>query len=106
MKMLNSPEIKSLIAELQDWPRSVLTSHKNASRLIHKLTFLADLGIRKDDPGVEEIVEKILGHRSSQGPFQALMNIPAKFGGSGTDQFAWALCDATVILYSLARIGL
>jgi hypothetical protein len=70
------------------------------------LTFLADLGIRKDDPGVEEIVEKILGHRSSQGPFQALMNIPAKFGGSGTDQFAWALCDAPVILYSLAIIGL
>jgi len=34
------------------------------------------------------------------------MNIPVKFGGSGTDQFAWALCDAPVILYSIARIRL
>ncbi len=106
MKMLNSPEIKSLIAELQNWPGSVLTSHNNAGHPIYKWTFLADLGMRKDDPGVEEIVEKILEHRSSQGPSQVLMNIPVKFGGSGTDQFAWALCDAPVILYSIARIRL
>jgi len=106
MKMLDLPDIESLIAELQDWPGSVLTSHKNAGHLIHKLTFLADLGIRKNDPGAKEIIEKILEHRSSQGPFEVLMNIPVKFGGLGTDQFAWALCDAPVVLYSLARMGL
>ncbi|PNQ04324.1 hypothetical protein RM69_08115 [Mesotoga sp. SC_NapDC3] len=32
-KMLHSPKIKSLIAELQDWPGSVLTSHKNTGIL-------------------------------------------------------------------------
>ena len=105
-RMLHCPEIKSLIAELQDWPGSVLTSHKNAGHLIHKLTFLADLGIRNDDLGVGEIIGKIFRHRSPQGPFQVLMNIPSKFGGLGTDQFAWALCDAPVILYSLAKMGL
>jgi hypothetical protein len=103
--MLQSPEIKSLVAGLQDWPGSVLTSHKNAGHLIPKLAFLADLGVRKDDPGVGEIVGKIFRHRSPQGFFQVLMNIPSKFGGLGTNHFAWALCDAPVTLYSLARMG-
>jgi hypothetical protein len=33
------------------------------------------------------------------------MNIPAHFGGSGTDEWAWALCDAPVILAALIQMG-
>ena len=34
------------------------------------------------------------------------MNIPTHFGGTGQDEWAWALCDAPLIVYALARFGL
>jgi hypothetical protein len=34
------------------------------------------------------------------------MNIPTHFGGTGQDQWAWALCDAPLIVYALAKFGL
>lgn len=33
------------------------------------------------------------------------VNIPKHFGGSGEDTWGWALCDAPVVLYALARVG-
>lgn len=35
-----------------------------------------------------------------------LMNIPPRYGGTGKDQWAWALCDAPLILYALVKFGL
>ena len=34
------------------------------------------------------------------------MNIPTHFNGTGQDEWAWALCDAPLIIYALARFGL
>jgi len=34
------------------------------------------------------------------------MKIPTHFGGSGQDEWAWALCDAPIIIYSLVKFGL
>jgi hypothetical protein len=34
------------------------------------------------------------------------MNIHPRYGGSGVDEWAWALCDAPLILYALAKFGL
>ena len=34
------------------------------------------------------------------------MNIPSHFGGSGKDEWAWALCDAPIVLYALTEMGL
>ena len=48
--MLADPKIKVLIAELVDWPGTVLSSHKSASQSFHKLSFLADLGLTINDP--------------------------------------------------------
>ena len=62
--------------ELAHWPGTVLNSHKSAGHPLHRLTFLADLGLRLGDAGMDRIVEPILAHRSPQGPFQVLMNIP------------------------------
>jgi hypothetical protein len=45
-------------------------------------------------------------HQSKQGPFQLPMNIPVHFGGSGEDEWAWALCDAPVIVSSLIQLGM
>ncbi|HSB65017.1 MAG TPA: hypothetical protein VLD65_00470, partial [Anaerolineales bacterium] len=45
-------------------------------------------------------------HQSPEGPFQLSANIPTHYGGSGEDTWAWALCDAPLIVYALAKFGL
>ena len=104
-RMIEDPKIQLLLQELKDWPGIVLNSHKSASQPFHKLSFIADLGLTKDNPDVAAIAEKIFEHQSDEGPFQLPTNVPKHFGGSGTDTWAWALCDAPVIIYSLAKFG-
>ena len=104
--MLADPRVTALVDELGNWPGSVVSSHKSAGQPFHKLTFVADLGLDVGDPGVERIVAAVLAHRSGEGPFQLPMNIPAHFGGSGADEWAWALCDAPLVVYALAALGL
>ena len=105
-EMLTHPRIQGLIGELAAWPGRVLNSHKSADHPIHKLTFLADLGLRKGDPGLDRVIDAILAHQSPQGPLEVMMHIPVHFGGTGKDQWSWALCDAPLLLYALARFGL
>ncbi|OIP95668.1 hypothetical protein AUK40_05840 [Candidatus Wirthbacteria bacterium CG2_30_54_11] len=97
---------QTIISELQDWPDKILNSHKAAGHPIHKLVFVADLGFTVNNPGIEPVVSKVLEHRSAQGPLQVLMNINPNYGGTGEDQWAWALCDAPLLLYALVRFGL
>jgi hypothetical protein len=104
--MLADQKIKTLCAELMDWPGVVLNSHKSASQLFHKLAFLADLGLNIHDPAVKKIVDKVMRRQSKEGPFQLPMNIPVHVGGSAKEEWAWALCDAPVIVASLIRLGL
>jgi len=104
--MLADPRVLALLDELADWPGTVISSHKSAGQPFHKLTFVADLGLDLHDPGVEPIVAAVLAHRSEEGPFQLPMNIPRHFGGSGAEEWAWALCDAPLIVYGLSGLGL
>ncbi|MBI5840685.1 MAG: hypothetical protein HZB19_11345 [Chloroflexi bacterium] len=104
--MLADPKIHSLIAELTNWPGAVLNSHRSASQPFHKLAFIADLGLSVNDPQGKQIAHRVMAHQSKQGPFQLPTNVPAHFGGSGRDEWAWALCDAPVIVYALIKIGL
>jgi hypothetical protein len=104
--MLAEPKIQSLLAELNDWPGAVLNSHKSASQPFHKLAFIADLGLNVSDAPVKKIAKKVMEHQSAQGPFQLTMNIPAHFGGSGKDEWAWALCDAPILVSALVKMGL
>ena len=104
--MLADAKIRSLLTELTDWPGTVLNSHKSASQPFHKLAFLADLGLRISDPPIKKIANKVMEHQSKQGPFQLTTNIPSHFGGSGKDTWAWALCDAPVIVAALSQMGL
>lgn len=104
--MLADPKVKALLAELTDWPGTVLSSHRSASQSFHKLEFIADLGLNVTDPPVRKIVAKVMKHQSKQGPFQLPTNVPVHFGGSGRDEWAWALCDAPVIVASLIQMGL
>lgn len=104
-RMLEDPKIKQLLSELQNWPGQVLNSHKSASQPFHKLSFLADIGLTKDNPDVAAIAKKVMEHHSDEGPFQLTTNVPKHFGGSGADTWAWALCDAPITVYSLAKVG-
>jgi hypothetical protein len=104
--MLADAQVQSLLVELSGWPGIVLASHKSASQFFHKLTFIADLGLKAEDPGMDQIIARILEHQSSEGPFQLPTNIPTHFGGTGQDEWAWALCDAPLIVYALVKFGL
>jgi hypothetical protein len=104
--MLADAGVQRLLAELSGWPGTVISSHKSAGQPFHKLTFIADLGLVADDPGVDGIVGRILERQSAEGPFQLPTNIPTHYGGTGQDQWAWALCDAPLLVYALARLGL
>jgi hypothetical protein len=104
--MLADAQVQGLVNELSNWPGTVIASHKSAGQPFHKLTFVADLGLRAGDPGMEGIIGRILEHQSGEGPFQLPANIPEHFGGTGKDTWAWALCDAPLLLYALAKFGL
>jgi hypothetical protein len=105
-RMLTHPFITGLVAEMQDWPGLTISSHKSAGQLFHKLAFAAELGLTAGDPGMDEVIARVLAHQSAQGPFQLRSNTPVHFGGSGEDVYSWALCDAPLILYALVRLGL
>jgi hypothetical protein len=104
--LLADPKVQTLLIELSHSPGTVISSHKSAGQPFHKLTFIADLGLTASDRGMDEIIAKILQHQSDEGPFQLSANIPTHFGGTGLDQWAWALCDAPLIVYPLSKFGL
>ena len=105
-EMISDPHVVRLVDELQGWPGYALQRHNDARHPLHKLVFLADLGLRATDPGLSRIVDGLLSQTSQEGVFQILINIPVRFGGSGEDEHAWMLCDAPLMIYSLAQFGL
>lgn len=100
------PQIKALAGELAAWPGRALTRHNDAAHPLHKLVFLADLGLSAGDPLLKPVIEKIIKTQSPEGAFQVIVNVPSRFGGSGKDQLGWMLCDAPSVLYALAKFGL
>ncbi len=104
--MIGHPKIQTLLKELTNWPGTVLSSHRSAKQPFHRLSFIADLGLTRNDPPIGEIIGKVYEHISDEGPFRLPMNVQKHFGGSGSDEWAWALCDAPTIIYSLVKFGL
>ena len=104
--MLADPRLQGLVNDLTAWPGKVIASHKSSSQPFHRLTFIADLGLNTGDHDVDRIISAILEHRSDEGPFQLPMNVAKHYGGTGTENWAWALCDAPLLVYALAKLGL
>lgn len=104
--MLSHPLIQALLLELNAWPGTALKRHNDSGHLLHKLVFISDIGLRVSDPGVKEIVQRILQKQSSEGLFQIIANVSPHFGGSGQDSLAWMLCDAPSVIYSLIKLGM
>jgi hypothetical protein len=104
-QMVNQPQIQALLKELLDWPGTVLKSHKSASQSFHKLAFIADLGLTRQDSQIPEIAKKVMEYQSVEGPFTLPTNVPQHFGGTGQTQHAWALCDAPTTTYAMIKFG-
>jgi len=52
------------------------------------------------------VITAVLAHQDPDGPFQLRSIVPVHFGGTGEESYSWALCDAPLVLYALARFGL
>ena len=105
-RMIDHHQVQGILDELASWPAAALKSHKSAGHLLHKLTFVADLGLRQTDSVLEKVIEQVLARQSDEGPFQIMMNINPRYGGRGDDEFVWMLCDAPLTLYALVKFGL
>jgi len=105
-KLLKDKKINKIIDELTNWPGPALKGHKDPSHPIHKLAFLSDIGIKKSDPQMSNIIDRILKRESEEGIFEVYINIPRHFGGTGEGMWTWMSCDAPLILYSLIKLGL
>ncbi len=104
-RMLKDIRIINLFAELLDWPGYSLKRHNDAKHLTHKLAFLVDIGVKKNNKTLTQVSKKIFEQKSEEGAFQVIVNIPTHFGGSGEDEMLWMLCDFPTILYSMLKIG-
>ncbi|MHB8278100.1 MAG: hypothetical protein ACYDIA_10670 [Candidatus Humimicrobiaceae bacterium] len=104
-RMVQSDAFGKILEELENWPGQVLNSHKSASQPFHKISFIAELGFKIGDANIYEISMKMLKHVSEEGIIKLPMNISKAYGGTGSDIWAWALCDAPTNLYALAKIG-
>lgn len=105
-KMIAHPQIKLILSELAHWTEEVVINHKNAGLLLHKLSFIAEIGLTINNPEIRKIVDKIMEHKTREGVVQVQLNIPQHFGGTGQNSWGWSLCDAPLILYSLIMLGL
>ena len=104
--MLADPKIQDLISDCAAWNHAILKRHNDALHPLHKLSFLADIGLNQYDRDMDKVITLITDHQSSEGPFQVLTNISTSFGGSGKDEWGWQLCDAPLLLYCLIKFGL
>ncbi len=105
-EMLADPQIKGLIEELKDWPGPVCSRHNDAKLHNHKIAFLADVGIKFEDPGMSEVISKVMDLRDEDGQFEMMAKLYKRFGGMDGIHRRWFLCDAPNTIYALGRMGL
>lgn len=104
-EMIKHPKVQALLRDVNSWPGKPMSSHKSANQLFHKLSLLADFGLSKEDKEIDVVAKKIMSHESEEGLFTLRTNIPVHYGGTGKDTWAWSLCDAPLVLYSLLKFG-
>jgi len=103
-EMLADPLVDKLIADVNAWEcQRAITRHNDAAHPLHKLVFLADIGLTRKQ--LAPAVNAIVAHQSKDGPFQVRIEIPKAFGGDGVAKWDWVATDAPLVLYSLLRLG-
>jgi len=104
--LMAHPLIKNMVEDLAQWPGVVIDSHKSAGQLYHRLVFLADLGITKDDADFSHLVGELAQSVSKEGLVRLPRDASPNYGGPPQKQWAWALCDAPLLLYTARKMGL
>jgi hypothetical protein len=97
--------IQALIDECVTWPNTTLKRHNDAAHPIHKIEFLADIGLDIRDEWIKAIANLILENQSEDGYFLSKVEIPERWGGKGTGELMWLLCDTPILLYALQKFG-
>ena len=105
-RIITHPLIQGLLDDLSKWQEQVVNNHKNAELPLHKLSFIADIGLSINEPEVNKIVNLVMEHIDKDNIFQVVMNIPKHFRGSGENTWGWMLCDAPINFYSLIKLGI
>jgi hypothetical protein len=105
ISMLNDCHIQTPIRDVAQWDKSVLKRHNDVAHPIYKLSFLEELGIKKNDEGMPRIIEYILNHFSAEGPFQVLTNFASGFGGSGMEEMGYCSEKRTIQLANFPKIS-
>lgn len=100
--MLDDPRIVAMVREVAVWPWPPCVSHKSAGHPIHKLAFLADLGLDLRGTDAGTFLDMAIDDMDEGLP-RITINIPERYGGSESATSGWALCDAPLMLYSLSR---
>lgn len=103
--VLSDERIKGYLRAVENFYSIVVTTHKNPELQLHKLIFLLDMGLGVEVAQIDTAIKKILGNIDENGMYKSLTNIPVHYGGTGDDSFAWAMCDAPLMLYALAKAG-
>ena len=100
------PKVSKIIKEALTWPGQIpLKRHNDDRHIIHKLTFLADIGLNKENENVREIGERILSNQSENGMFLTLIKLPEIWAEKKGESMEWMLCDAASLLYTLLSFG-
>ena len=102
---LKDPRIEAIISECLRWPGPPMRRHSDSGHILHKIAFLADIGLTTEEQPIRLIADRLLGHRSEEGALQSNLLIPEAFGGSGDECLGWVTCDAPTLIYSLLRLG-
>jgi hypothetical protein len=112
VEMLSHPRVVDLMRRAATWGEQPLKRHNDASHPIYALSTLADFGLEAEDchsvsgTSLSAAIQRVLAHHSPAGAFQTLLNIPARFGGTGEETWSWLACDAPTLLYALLALGL
>jgi hypothetical protein len=104
-KMIKNPLVEDILNDCLSWPGPVLKRHNDAKLLLHKISFLADIGLNRHDETMDRVAELIMSDQSGEGPFRILTHLYERFGGSGENEMAWFLCDAPIVVRALAEMG-
>ncbi len=105
-EMVNHPQVRDLVQTAVSWPGYALKRHNDAKHPLYAFSTLADFGLRYDDPGMSQAIDKILEKQSLQGPFQTQIRLYKQFGGLDGEYWTWMACDAPTLTYSLFAMGL
>jgi hypothetical protein len=105
-EMVAHPMVVELIASASSWPGYALKRHNDAKHPLHQLSVLADFGLDRHDPGMDELIGKLLSRQDQNGAFQTLSFVYKRFAGVEGEHWTWMMCDAPTILYALLSFGL